>query len=176
MRRLRIILWIVTIAFAAGVTTLILQREPLEPPRSPMLDQPVPATDLPGPDPLHPGLSDADLRQGTVTVVNLFASWCLPCQVEAPQLRALADGGAVIHGIAVADKPADIAAFLRKHGDPFRRIGLDPHKRAYRAWRASGIPETFVVDGTGRIILHHRGDIRPEHVPVILATIDQARR
>ena len=143
---------------------------------SKMVGQPVPAIDLVGMDELHPGLNDSDLRQGTVTLVNLFASWCAPCRVEAPQLAALAGKGVVIHGIAVRDTPENIAAFLKEHGDPFRRIGMDPNSKALLNLGASGLPETFLIDGKGIIRKQYIGQIRPEQVPQILNDIAEAKR
>jgi cytochrome c biogenesis protein CcmG/thiol:disulfide interchange protein DsbE len=81
----------------------------------------------------------------------------------------------VIHAIAVRDAPADIRAFLDRHGDPFRRIALDPKGDMRRAFGASGLPETYLIDGEGVIRYRHIGDIRPEHVPDLLARIDAAR-
>ena len=143
--------------------------------RSAMIGQPIPTFDLPGLDAAHPGLSSKDLKQGTVTLVNLFGSWCLPCAVEAPHLKALADRGVVIHAIAIRDTPADVQAFLKRHGDPFRRIGLDPEARAQIAFGASGVPETFVIDGQGIIRHQHIGDIRAEHIPELLAQVAEAK-
>lgn len=143
---------------------------------SKMVGQPVPAIDLVGMDEMHPGLNDSDLRQGTVTLVNLFASWCAPCRVEAPQLAALADKGVVIHGIAVRDTPENIAAFLKEHGDPFRRIGMDPNSKALLNLGASGLPETFLIDGKGIIRKQYIGQIRPEQVSEILKDIEKVRR
>jgi len=122
------------------------------------------------------GLSRADLAAGGAPVlVNLFASWCLPCAVEAPQLKALVDRGAIIHGIAVRDTPDDIAAFLDRHGNPFTRIALDEQGRMMLALGASGVPETYVIDGRGIIRFQHLGEIRAEHVPVLLAQLEKAR-
>ena len=172
IRRLAIIAPL--LAFAAFVA-LVLSR-PQQPKADPTLvGHAVPAFDLPGLDALHPGLSDADLRHGTVTVVNLFASWCLPCRVEAPQLKALQARGLVVHGIAVADKPADTRAFVRQFGDPFARVGLDADRKVSKAFRIGGLPETFVVDGHGTIVLHHVGEIRPETIPEIVAAVAKAR-
>lgn len=139
---------------------------------SKMVGKPVPAMDLVGMDELHPGLNDGDLRQGTVTLVNLFASWCAPCRVEAPQLNALADKGVVIHGIAVRDTPENITAFLKDHGDPFRRIGMDPNSKAVLNLGASGLPETFLIDGKGIIREQIQGVILADQVPGIVAKLE----
>ncbi|WP_448582185.1 DsbE family thiol:disulfide interchange protein [Thermaurantiacus sp.] len=137
--------------------------------RSAMVGKPVPLFALPGLGD-RPGLATADLAGGQRPVlVNFFASWCLPCRVEAPQLKALAEAGLPIHGIALRDTPADIAAFLARHGDPFVRIGRDEQGQAAIAFGSSGVPETFLVDRKGIIRLQHQGEIRPEHVAEILA-------
>ncbi len=166
------------LALLAALLIAIWAREPAGPRQapSPMIDKPVPTFDLPGLDAAHPGLSSRDLRQGTVTLVNLFASWCLPCAAEAPQLKALADRGVVIHAIALRDEPAKVQAFLKRHGDPFRRIGLDPKGDLRRAFGASGLPETYVIDGNGVIRYRHVGDVRREDLPELLERIGKAHR
>lgn len=142
---------------------------------SKMIGEPVPEIDLPGLDVLHPGLQSNDLRQGTVTLVNVFASWCVPCRVEAPQLAALAGSGVVIHAIAVRDRPEDVVAFLQQHGDPFRRIGLDPNSKAMLALGASGVPETYLIDGSGFIRRQYIGEIRAEQIAEVLRDIEAAK-
>jgi cytochrome c biogenesis protein CcmG/thiol:disulfide interchange protein DsbE len=120
-------------------------------------------------------LTPADLAAGGPVLVNIFASWCLPCAVEAPQLQALKDRGATIHGIATRDSPEDVARFLAQHGNPFARIGLDPGGRMLIAFGASGVPETYVIDGRGVIRHQHLGEIRPEHVEGLLEALEKAR-
>ena len=122
------------------------------------------------------GLSRSDLAGGGGPVlVNIFASWCLPCAVEAPKLQTLADKGVTIHGIAVRDTADNISAFLQKHGNPFQRIGLDVQGRMMLALGASGVPETYVIDGNGIIRFQHLGEIREEHLPALLAELEKAR-
>ncbi len=122
------------------------------------------------------GLSRVDLAAGGPPVlVNVFASWCLPCAVEAPQLQALADNGAIVHGIAVRDTAANVAGFLGKHGNPFTRIGMDVQGRMMLALGASGVPETYVIDGKGIIRFQHLGEIRADHVPILLAELEKAK-
>jgi cytochrome c biogenesis protein CcmG, thiol:disulfide interchange protein DsbE len=143
--------------------------------RSQLIGKPVPEFALAGALPGRPGLSSAALRQGEPHVVNIFASWCVPCRVEAPQLAELARRGVPIDGIAVRDKPEDLAGFLAAYGDPFRAIGADNERQAQLALGSAGVPETFVIDGRGIIRYQHIGDIRPEHVDEIVAAYEAAR-
>ncbi len=158
-----------------GFTMFNLGRPQQQVIASKMVGQPMPTFALQGLDALHPGLETGDLQRGTVTLVNVFASWCLPCQTEAPQLKALADQGVVVHGIAVRDQGAAVRRFLDRHGNPYRRIGLDPAGQTQIALGSSGVPETFVVDGKGIIRYQHIGEIRPEHVQMLLAEIAKAK-
>lgn len=173
----RIALFAPLVVFAAFLALVLygLDRQPDRAIRSALIGQPVPPIDLPGFDATHPGLATADLARGTPTLVNVFASWCLPCRVEAPQLQALADRGIVVHGIAVRDSPDALARFFRTYGNPFRRIGVDPGGRVQIALGSSGVPETFVIDGRGVIRHQHIGDIRAEHIPGLIAEIERAR-
>lgn len=144
---------------------------------SALIGQPAPQFSLEGYDAEHPGLSDLDLRQGGVTLVNVFASWCAPCIAELPQLKALADQhGVTIHAIAWKDKPEAMAQVFAEYGNPFRRIGMDNDGRAVIGWGISGVPETFVVRGDGTIVHRHLGDIREEHIPVLLDIIAKAQK
>ncbi|TFI58164.1 DsbE family thiol:disulfide interchange protein [Sphingomonas parva] len=143
--------------------------------RSRMVGKPMPDFALKPIVPNHPGLAAADLRRGAPRLVNVFGSWCIPCRVEAPQLEALKARGLPIDAIAIRDTSADVAGFLRDHGDPFQRIGDDPTSRVQIAIGSSGVPETFVVDGKGIIRHQHIGEIRPEDVDGIVAAWEAAR-
>ncbi len=176
IRKLLIIGPLLVLAAAIGVTLSFRHFGEPQRPVDAAIGQPFPEIDLPGLDAENPGLATSDLRQGGVSVVNLFASWCLPCKAEAPQLEALAAQGVTLHGIAVADKPADLKAFLKEHGDPFRRIGLDDTMAAKARLGASGVPQTYVVDGSGRIRHVHVGDLRAENVADILKAVADAKR
>jgi cytochrome c biogenesis protein CcmG/thiol:disulfide interchange protein DsbE len=118
---------------------------------SPLIDQPVPPFDLP-PLPGHAhGLSSADLK-GQVQIVNIFASWCIPCRAEAPVLMGLAQSTHVpIRGIDQKDKPEDALAYLSELGDPYASIGMDSDRHVSIDWGAYGAPETFIIDAEGRI-------------------------
>jgi cytochrome c biogenesis protein CcmG/thiol:disulfide interchange protein DsbE len=137
-----------------------LTRDPKVLP-SVLIDQPVPQTTLKGLNPGDPGFTSADL-QGRVVLVNFFASWCAPCQVEHPVLMRLAhDEGIPIYGIAYKDKPQDTRDWLARLGDPFIRIGVDGEGRAGIDWGITGVPETFLIDAKGRIRYRHVGPILP---------------
>lgn len=103
------------------------------------------------------GLSSEDLR-GEVTIVNVWASWCVPCRLEMPMLVKLAETGTVpIYGINYKDEPAEALKFLAELGDPYNRIGADRNGRASIEWGVYGLPETFVIDGDGQITYKHVG-------------------
>ena len=139
---------------------------------SKLIGKPMPLVALP------PAASD---RPGLVPtakgphLVNVFASWCVPCATEAPVLAALTQQGVVIDGIAIRDRRADLDAFLARHGNPYRAIGSDPDSQVQIALGSSGVPETFVVDGRGIIRYQHIGDITPDDVPTVLAKLDAAQ-
>jgi cytochrome c biogenesis protein CcmG/thiol:disulfide interchange protein DsbE len=135
----------------------------------------VPAFDLGEAVPGKPPLSARDLATGKPRLVNFFASWCVPCRTEAPVLRQLEARGVAIDGIAVRDRPEDIAAFLARYGDPYERIGSDERSQVQIALGSSGVPESFVVDGRGIIRYQHIGPIKDDEVALILAKLEQAR-
>jgi cytochrome c biogenesis protein CcmG/thiol:disulfide interchange protein DsbE len=143
--------------------------------RSALVGRALPDFTLPGIAPGKPGLASADFRQGKPRLLNVFASWCVPCVAEAPQLMTLKAAGVPIDAIAIKDTPDDVAAFLRRNGDPYARIGADAHSRVQLALGSSGVPETFVVDGKGVIRAQHVGDIRAEDVPELLQALAAAR-
>lgn len=174
--RSRLFLWVplALFAFFAGVAGYMLTQEKDQFVESAMIGQPLPEFAL---DPAFaglPGASKADFA-GKPRLLNIWASWCLPCIAEAPQLEALKAQGAEIIGIAIRDRPDDVANFLARHGNPYTRIGSDPISEVQLAVGSSGVPETFVIDGAGVIRYQHIGDIRPEHVPVLLAELEKAR-
>jgi cytochrome c biogenesis protein CcmG, thiol:disulfide interchange protein DsbE len=173
----RLILWLplaLFIAFLAAVA-FRLGGEQDTAIRSHMIGKPMPDFALGEAVAGHPGLSSADLKSGQPRLVNIFGSWCIPCRVESPQLMALKARGVPIDAIAVRDKPQDVARFLAQYGDPFSRIGDDPRSQVQFALGSSGVPETFLVDGQGVIRFQHIGEIRPEHVPELLAAWEAAK-
>ena len=137
--------------------------------------KPVPAFNLPQIIPGKPALSSTDLATGRPHLVNVFASWCVPCVTEVKVLQTLKERGVTVEGIAVRDRPADLADFLARNGDPYERIGSDPQSQVQISLGSSGVPESFVVDGKGVIRYQQIGAIEPSDVPEILARMEQAR-
>jgi cytochrome c biogenesis protein CcmG/thiol:disulfide interchange protein DsbE len=175
--RTRLIFWVPLIGF---VIVLALVARGLYWPtdkavRSQMVGQPVPEFTLAPAVPGRAGLSAASLRQGQPQIVNIFASWCLPCRTEAPQLAELARRGIPVLGIAIRDRPEDLANFLNAYGDPFQAIGADVDRRVQMEMGSAGVPETFVVDGRGIIRHQHIGAITDGDVPAIVAAYEAAR-
>jgi cytochrome c biogenesis protein CcmG/thiol:disulfide interchange protein DsbE len=102
---------------------------------------------------------DADLRSGGPKIVNYWASWCAPCRVEHPQLVDLAAEGVPIFGINFKDDSAKALRFLEELGDPYTAVSADAEGRVALDWGVYGVPETYVVDGDGTIILRFAGPI-----------------
>jgi cytochrome c biogenesis protein CcmG/thiol:disulfide interchange protein DsbE len=115
-----------------------------------------------------PGVKDADLRQGHVSLVNIFASWCAPCHEEHRLLldlatdKTLAAKGVQVIGVAQKDKPENVRKFLGDDGNPYAKLGLDPDGRAGIDWGVYGVPETFIVKGDGTIAFKFVGPMTPE--------------
>jgi cytochrome c biogenesis protein CcmG/thiol:disulfide interchange protein DsbE len=137
--------------------------------------KPVPAFDLgPALDTKLP-LSSRDLATGKPRILNIFASWCVPCIGEVKVLKQLQARGVTIDGIAVRDRPEDLAQFLAANGDPYERIGSDDQSQVQIALGSSGVPESFVIDGKGVVRYQHIGPIESNDVPMIVAKLEQAR-
>ena len=94
-----------------------------------------------------------------VKLVNFWASWCAPCRVEHPNLEALADEGLTIYGINYKDDPAKALGFLAELGDPYAGIGADEAGRTALEWGVYGVPETYVIDGNGTVVLRFAGPV-----------------
>lgn len=133
-----------------------------------MVGKPLPAFSLPAAATAVPALDSRQFATGKPRLLNIFASWCVPCAAEAPQLMALRQAGVPIDGIAIRDARADVDRFLARHGNPFEHIGLDARSSVQLALGSSGVPETFVIGGDGRILHQHIGDIRADDVETIL--------
>jgi cytochrome c biogenesis protein CcmG/thiol:disulfide interchange protein DsbE len=118
---------------------------------SALIGKPVPSFELPPLDPAAEKLASVDIA-GHVTVINFFASWCLPCKAEHPLLFQLGkDYGVPVYGIAFKDKPEATAAYIKEMGSPYTKIGLDESGRTSLDFGLMGVPETFIVDKTGII-------------------------
>jgi cytochrome c biogenesis protein CcmG/thiol:disulfide interchange protein DsbE len=173
----RLLLWLPLAVFLAFLVTVAIGlRNPADTEiRSKMIGKAMPDFELEPAVADHPALAAANLRAGKPRLVNVFASWCVPCKAEAPQLMALKRSGVPIDGVAIRDRSEDVSRFLAEWGDPFERIGADPASRVQFALGSSGVPETFVVDGKGVIRHQHIGDIRPENVAEIIAAYEAAK-
>ena len=135
-----------------------LNHDPREIP-STIIGKPVPQFSLPPVKGRSLGLSDADLRS-EVSLVNVFASWCVACREEHPLLFKLkADGVVPVHGIDYKDPPDDAARWLNTFGDPYTRTGADRNGRVGIDWGVYGVPETFVIGKDGRIAYKHIGPL-----------------
>ena len=173
----RLLLWLPVALFAAlfALVGLGLLKPADRTVRSTLIDRPLPAFALPPIAPGHAGLATADLGKGKARLVNLFGSWCIPCAAEAPQLLKLKAMGVPIDGIAINDTAGAVAGFLSRNGDPYDRIGSDPDRRTQVLLGSSGVPETFLIDARGRIVLQHVGDIHDFEVAEIVRAWKAAR-
>lgn len=157
--------------FAAGNFRDVATRDALP---STLIGRPAPAltlTELPGKPPLTADV----LTDGEVKLVNFWASWCLPCRAEHPQLEALARDLPVF-GVNYKDDPAAALAFLEELGDPFAAIGVDMNARTGIDWGLYGVPETFVVAGDGTVMLRFAGPITESVIADTLAPAIEAAR
>lgn len=161
--------------FILGLGGYMLSQPKDEAIPSQMVSKPLPEFDL---EPATEGIEGAarsDFVGGGPRLLNLWASWCPPCVAEAPQLEMLKERGVEIIGIAMSDKPEDVAAFLDRHGNPYSRIGADDLSEIQFELGSSGLPETYVIDAQGVIRYQHIGDIREEHIPMLLDQLEEAR-
>lgn len=133
--------------FAAGM--FLGQGEELP---SALIGKPAPVVEVDEIEGLTP-LTDAALRDGQVKIVNFWASWCAPCRVEHPNLTQLASEGIPIYGINYKDFEPNARAFLEELGDPYLAVGSDPSGFHAIDWGVYGVPETFLIDGDGTILM-----------------------
>ena len=145
--------------------------------RSVLIDKPAPTFAMQAvPELGVPGF-DTESLKGDVTVVNVFASWCIPCRDEHPLLVALKEmTGVRLFGINQADAPENARAFLAELGNPYDAVGADRDRRVSIDWGVYGVPETFVVDARGIITFKHVGPLTPDTVKTeLLPAIEKAR-
>jgi cytochrome c biogenesis protein CcmG/thiol:disulfide interchange protein DsbE len=112
-----------------------------------------------------PGFASSDLATGAPTIVNVFASWCVPCHEEHPLLVELAQQpGIRLYGINYKDDPASARRFLGRFGNPFERVGADTSGRVAIDWGVYGVPETYVITGDGKIAYRHVGPLSDDAI------------
>ncbi|MDO5758435.1 MAG: DsbE family thiol:disulfide interchange protein [Rhodobacterales bacterium] len=104
-------------------------------------------------------LTDADLRDGEITIVNFWASWCPPCRAEHPQLKALTDEGLRVAGVNFKDTADQASGYLQDEGDPFFALAFDPKGSTAIDWGVTAPPETFIVDGDGTVLFRFAGPL-----------------
>ncbi len=164
MRRVLFLLPLALFLVLAGYfwTTLESGRDPHALP-SAMIDKPAPSFELAGLDGA-PGVASSAFAN-EVTLVNFFASWCVPCREEQPLLMSLGqEAGVPLYGIAYEDKAQDAAAFLKRFGNPYKSVGLDQNGRVGIDFGVYGVPETYVVDRQGRVRLRLVGPLTEETI------------
>ena len=181
--RRRMIVFIPLVAFLALAAVFVLRLGAGDPSRIPsaLIGHSAPRTDLPPLAGLErdgkpvPGLDSADF-EGQVTVLNVWASWCVPCRDEAPLLMTLAaDSRVRVVGINYKDQADNARRFLGRYGNPFAANGTDGNGRAAIEWGVYGVPETFVIGRDGRIAYKLIGPVTPDNLDAALKpAIEQA--
>jgi cytochrome c biogenesis protein CcmG/thiol:disulfide interchange protein DsbE len=163
MRRILFILPALLFIALAGYFAVALRSGDPESLPSALIDKPVPSFDLAG---LGGGAGfSRSALEGQVALINVFASWCVPCHLEHPILLRLSEEEHLpVYGIDYKDKPEDLARFLAQLGDPYRRIGLDRDGRVGIDFGVYKLPETFVIDRQGRIRYRIDGPITADIV------------
>ncbi len=123
------------------------------------------------------GFSSEALGKGKVTVVNFWASWCVPCVQEHPHLMALGERtGVAIYGVNYKDQPSAARRFIGRYGNPYAKVGTDSSGRGAIDWGVYGMPETFILDGRGRIAYKHVGPITEQSLNrEVIPAIEKAR-
>ena len=157
-RGIAIMLPLSTFVGIAILLAIGLTMDPRKVP-SPLIDKPVPVFELPPVQGRKLGLASGDLM-GQVSLVNVFASWCVACRQEHPLLMELSNQDFVpIHGLNYKDKSDEAAGWLDALGDPYTRTGADVNGRVGIDWGVYGVPETFVIDKNGNIAYKHIGPV-----------------
>jgi cytochrome c biogenesis protein CcmG/thiol:disulfide interchange protein DsbE len=172
------------LAVFLGLASLFLARIGRDPAvlPSPLIGEAAPAFALPAlagltrdGEPVA-GFSDADLRAGGATLINVFASWCVPCREEHPVLMELAkDKSITLLGLNHKDQAENARRFLGTLGDPYAKVGVDPSGRTSLDFGVYGVPETFAIDAKGRIVGKHVGALTMADARQLLREAAQAR-
>ena len=140
-----------------------------------MIGRPVPSFQLEGYPGKNASLNTQMFADGKPRLLNIFGSWCAPCKQEAPALMQLKANGVEIVGVAIHDTPDALAKFFAETGDPYALIGLDPKSRTQIQFGSAGVPESFVVDGSGTIVYQHVGVVTSDDIPIIMEKLEAAR-
>ena len=176
MNRRSFVVLLPLIAFLALAGLFLFRLGGGDPSRLPsvLIGREAPATNLPALDGLvHngapvPGLT-SDALKGKVSVVNVWASWCVPCHDEVPFLAKLGDDKRIqLVGINYKDQPDNARRFLNRYGNPFAAVGVDTNGRTSIDWGVYGVPETFVVGRDGRIAYKLIGPITADNLARVL--------
>ena len=176
VRRRRLVVLLPLVLFLALAALFLLRLGSGDPSRIPsaLIGRPVPDTNLPPVAGLVrdgapvPGIASGDFT-GSVTLVNVWASWCVPCNDEAPLLLRLAGDRRIrVVGINYKDQPDNARRFIGRYGNPFAAVGADSNGRGSIDWGVYGVPETFVVGRDGRIAFKLVGPITPENLEITL--------
>jgi len=173
-RGLRLIPIILLLFFLSGVAWRLIKPADTAIP-SQMVERQLPQFALPPAMPGKPGLSATDLATGQPRLLNIFASWCVPCASEGKVLQELQRRGVKIDAIAVRDTPDALSAFLARNGDPYERIGADRQSNVQIDLGSSGVPETFLIDGHGIIRRQYIGALNASNIPGVLRELEQIR-
>ena len=146
---------------------------------SALIDKPAPEINLAAIDSATPAFTRVDLASGHVTVVNFFASWCVPCRMESAQLMTLSKTpGIILYGVDYEERQTGAGrAFLDQQGNPFSRIVADTHGTTGINWGVYGVPETYVVDGKGVVRFKLVGQLTASAMrDQLLPEIEKARQ
>ena len=174
--RRRMLVLVPLVAFLALAALFVLRLGAGDPSRIPsaLIGHPAPRTDLPPLPGLErdgkavPGLNSAEF-QGRVTVLNVWASWCVPCREEAALLMTVAaDPRVNVVGMNYKDQPDNARRFLGRYGNPFAANGTDGNGRAAIEWGVYGVPETFVIGRDGHIAYKLIGPVTPDNLEAAL--------
>ena len=178
-RRRSYIVFLPLVAFLAVAGLLLARLFAGDASRLPsaLIDKPAPAFVLgPVTGLAKPGLATADLKTGKVTLVNVFASWCVPCRQESAALMLLSQSGVRIVGIAYKDQPDNTRRFLGQEGDPYQAVGADESGRTGIDFGVYGVPETYVVKGDGTITSKIVGPLTEENIrDQLMPAIEKAK-